>query len=201
MPPDRLIKSPSLSRPDRLPPGQTITDDWPVLHVGEVPIADLSTWTFTIFGLVEQKRVLTYQEFTALPKVKVLSDLHCVEGWSRLDCLWEGVSTSVIKGLVSIRPEATFAMVHAERGFTTNLPLDDFFQPDVLFVLKYNDKPLPIPHGGPLRLVVPRLYFWKSAKWATGVEFMAADKPGFWESRGYHMHGDPWKEERLSPPV
>ena len=134
----------------------------------------------------------------ALPRVTVLSDIHCVTGWSKLNNLWEGVSSGVIKDLVKILPPARFLMVHGARGFTTNLPLEDFFQPDVLFALRHNHNPLSPAHGYPVRLVVPHLYFWKSAKWAVGIEFLAEDRPGFWELNGYHMHGDPWKEERYS---
>ena len=191
-----IIKSPDTERAERVPPGQRLTEKWPALHYGSVPQINVSQWTFRIFGLVEKERQLNYKEFTALPQVKVFSDIHCVTGWSRLDNLWEGVASEQIKELVKILPEAKFVMVHGEGGFTTNLSLDDFFQPDVLFALKHNGETLTEAHGYPLRLVVPRLYFWKSAKWVTGVEFMAKDKRGFWESGGYHNHGDPWKEER-----
>ncbi len=193
-----VIKSPDTERAERVPPGQKLTEKWPALHYGSVPKIDISKWTFNIFGLVERERKLSYKEFTALPQVKVYSDIHCVTGWSKLDNLWEGVASEQIKGLVNVLPEAKFVMVHSAGGFTTNLSLDDFFQPDVLFALKHNGEPLTEAHGYPLRLVVPRLYFWKSAKWVTGVEFMAEDKRGFWESSGYHNHGDPWKEERYS---
>ena len=163
-----------------------------------MPDIDISQWTFTISGLVAKERKLGYQEFMSLPRVKVFSDIHCVTGWSKLDNLWEGVSTSVIRQLASILPEAKFVMVHSAGGFTTNLSLTDFFPPDVLFAIKHNNEPLTPEHGYPVRLVVPRLYFWKSAKWVVGIEFMAEDRPGFWESHGYHNHGDPWKEERYS---
>jgi DMSO/TMAO reductase YedYZ molybdopterin-dependent catalytic subunit len=193
-----LIKSPDTEREDRVPPGQKLTEKWPALHYGSVPKIDIAKWEFNIFGLVEKERRLSYAEFTALPMVWVYSDIHCVTGWSRLDNLWEGVASEQIRKLVRILPEAKFVMVHSTGGFSTNLSLDDFFQPDVLFAIKHNGEPLTLEHGYPLRLVVPRLYFWKSAKWASGVEFMAEDKRGFWESGGYHNHGDPWKEERYS---
>ncbi len=195
---ERIIKSPDTERQNRVPPNQRLTDQFPVLHYGEVPHIDLAEWTFAIGGLVEEERKISYPEFIALPQVKVFSDIHCVTGWSRLDNLWQGVSTSVIKDLVHISPEAKFVMVHGARGFTTNLSLNDFFEPDVLFAVKHNHNPLSRAHGYPLRLVVPRLYFWKSAKWVVGIEFMAEDRPGFWEMNGYHVHGDPWKEERYS---
>jgi len=195
---EEVIKSPDTEREDRVPPGQKLTEKWPALHEGSVPDIDISKWQFTIFGLVEKERKLNYQEFTALPQVKVSSDIHCVTGWSKLDNLWEGVSASQIKQLVGILPDAGFVMVHSEGGFTTNLSFSDFFQPDVIFATKHNGAPLTPAHGYPLRLVVPRLYFWKSAKWVNGVEFIDEDKPGFWESYGYHNRGDPWKEERYS---
>ena len=193
-----IVKSPDTERKDRVPLGQRVTEKWPVLHNGKVPNIDVSEWTFTISGLVKEERKLNYQEFNSLPRVKVFSDVHCVTGWSKLNNLWEGVSTSVIKELVDILPEAKFVMVHSVGGFTTNLSLSDFFEPDILFAIKHNDTPLTPEHGYPVRLVVPRLYFWKSAKWVLGVEFMEKDKRGFWEARGYHNHGDPWKEERYS---
>jgi DMSO/TMAO reductase YedYZ molybdopterin-dependent catalytic subunit len=193
-----IIKSPDTARAERVPPGQKLTEKWPALHYGPVPKIDIDQWRFRIFGLVEKERRLSYAEFTALPQVQVYSDIHCVTGWSKLDNLWEGVSSGQIKELVKILPEAKFVMVHSTGGFTTNLSLEDFFQPDVLFAIKHNGEALTKEHGYPLRLVVPRLYFWKSAKWAGGLEFMAGDKRGFWESYGYHNHGDPWKEERYS---
>jgi len=195
---EKVIRSPDTGRKDRVPPGQKVTQKWPALHYGTEPKIDIPKWAFSIFGLVEKERKLDYQEFMSLPRVKVFSDVHCVTGWSMLDNLWEGVSASQIRQLVRILPEAGFVMVHSAGGFTTNLSLDDFFQPDVLFAVKHNGEPLTPEHGYPLRLVVPRLYFWKSAKWVTGIEFMAEDKRGFWESYGYHNHGDPWKEERYS---
>jgi len=195
---EEVINSPDTERKDRIPPGQRVTEKWPTLHYGVVPDVDISQWTFTISGLVEKERKLDYEEFMSLPRVKVFSDIHCVTGWSKLDNLWEGVSTSVIRQLAHILPEAKFVMVHSAGGFTTNLSLTDFFQPDVLFAIKHNNEPLTPEHGYPVRLVVPRLFFWKSAKWVVGVEFMAEDRPGFWESHGYHNHGDPWKEERYS---
>jgi DMSO/TMAO reductase YedYZ molybdopterin-dependent catalytic subunit len=193
-----IIKSPDTERKNRVPPNQRLTDQFPILHYGDVPHINMNEWVFTISGLVDKERKIRYQEFMALPRVKVFSDIHCVTGWSRLDNLWEGVSTAVIKDLAKILPAAKFVMVHGAGGFTTNLSLKDFSEPDVLFAMKHNEAPLSREHGHPVRLVVPRLYFWKSAKWATGLEFMAEDKPGFWETGGYHNHGDPWTEERYS---
>ena len=202
-----IIISPDTQRKNRVPPGQRLTDRWPVLHYGPVPRFDPAKWSFRIWGLVNPERVLSYAEFTALPRAKVFSDIHCVTTWSRLDNLWEGVSAAAIKDLTTPLPEAGFVIVHAAGGFTTNLTLEDFFQPDVLFAMQHDPqrggtesdrKPITPEHGGPVRLVVPRLYFWKSAKWVTGIEFTDKDMPGFWESRGYHNHGDPWTEERYS---
>ena len=145
---------------------------------------------------MEAERTLNYEDFTGLPQVEVFSDIHCVTTWSRYDNLWEGVSTGVIKDLVKIKEKAKDVMVRGAGCFTTNLPLEDFFQEDALFALKHNGKLLTSEHGGPVRLVVPRLYFWKSAKWVTGIKFQAENEPGFWERAGYHIHGDPWQEER-----
>lgn len=195
---EEIIRSPDTLRENRVPPGQRLTDRWPVLHYGAVPKIDITKWTFTISGLVEQERALNYDEFMALPRVQVLSDIHCVTRWSRLDNRWKGPSSSIIKKLVTIPPEARFVIVHAAAGFTTNLALADFFEPDVLFAIKHDGAPISPEHGAPVRLIVPRLYLWKSAKWVTGLEFTSRDRPGFWESAGYHNRGDPWKEERYS---
>lgn len=193
---ETVIKSPDTKRKNRVPPGQRATENFPVLHYGGVPRIDPVDWRLRLFGLVERERSLSFSEFTAMPMVKVFSDVHCVTGWSRLDNLWEGVQSTALKDQVKILPEARFVVVHAAGKFTTNLSLEDFFLEDVLFALKHNGRPLTPDHGHPVRLVVPRLYFWKSAKWVTGVEFTSEDRPGFWESHGYHNRGDPWNEER-----
>lgn len=193
---DGVIRSPDTLRNDRVPPGQTLRKDWPVLHYGPVQRLEVSSWTLTLFGLIDRARKLTFSEFASLPHIRVLSDIHCVTTWSRLDNLWEGISTSALRDLTGILPEARFVIVHGAGGFTTNLSLDDFFQPDVLFALSHDARTLSPEHGYPVRLVVPRLYLWKSAKWVTAVEFVREDRPGFWESHGYHMRGDPWNEER-----
>jgi DMSO/TMAO reductase YedYZ molybdopterin-dependent catalytic subunit len=192
----KRIISPDTQRPNRLPPGQRLTDKWPVLHYGKVHQIDPAKWIFKITGLVEKERTLTFDDFNELPQVEVFSDIHCVTSWSRFNNTWEGVSTSIIGEIAGIKPEAKFVMVKGEGGFTTNLPLEDFLAEDALFALKHDGKPLTAEHGGPVRLVVPRLYFWKSAKWVNGIEFKARDEPGFWEKAGYHNHGDPWREER-----
>jgi DMSO/TMAO reductase YedYZ molybdopterin-dependent catalytic subunit len=195
-----LLISPDVFRPVRLPPRQVETRKWPVLHAGSVPEVDLSNWRFRIFGLVESPWECTYEEFLRLPRVRVLADMHCVTRWSKLGNLWEGVSTRTVLEQVRVLPQARYVMVHCEHGFTTNLPLEDFLGEDCLFAWKHNGEPLTPDHGYPLRLVVPRLYAWKSAKWVRGIELLAEDRPGFWESwenGGYHMRGDPWKEERF----
>ena len=192
------IISPDTQRENRVPPGQRLTDKWPILHYGSAPQIEAAQWTLTISGLVTQQTTITYEDLLALPRTKVLSDIHCVTGWSRLDNLWEGVSAQTIRESINILPEARFVTVLSWGGFTTNLTIEDFIQADVLLAIKHDSQPLSASHGYPVRLVVPRLYFWKSAKWVSGVEFRAEDQPGFWESYGYHNHGDPWKEERYS---
>jgi DMSO/TMAO reductase YedYZ molybdopterin-dependent catalytic subunit len=186
------------ARDPRLPPGQVLTRKWPVLHAGEVPIyADLDReWDSYVFGEVEEKRRFTWAEFRSLPRLTVHADMHCVTRWSKLDNAWEGVATRELLKHVTPKPTATHVMVHAENGFTTNLPLADFFAEDSLFAFGHNGQPLEPDHGYPVRLVVPRLYAWKSAKWVRGVEFLDRDHPGFWERLGYHMRGDPWAQER-----
>ncbi|HMA35462.1 MAG TPA: molybdopterin-dependent oxidoreductase [Chloroflexia bacterium] len=180
----------------RLPPGQTLTDKWPVLHYGPVPRRQLKDWNFRVWGLVDKPVVWTWDEFQALPKMTINRDISCVTRWTRFDLNFEGVPFKEVLRQVQVQPAAQFVMVHAENGFTTNLPLDDLLQDDVLFAHKAEGQELELEHGWPLRLVVPHLYFWKSAKWVRGLEFMAQNAPGFWEEAGYHMRGDPWKEER-----
>jgi DMSO/TMAO reductase YedYZ molybdopterin-dependent catalytic subunit len=182
----------------RLPPGQVLTQKWPVLTYGETPHVDRRTWTFRCFGLVEQEFSWTWEEFVRLPRVAVKSDVHCVTRWSRFDNLWEGVSVRELLERVRVRPEAVVVMVHAEKGYTTNIPLDELRREDVLLALEHDGSELPVEHGGPCRLVVPRLYFWKSAKWVRAFEFLDFDAPGFWERNGYHLRADPWREERYS---
>ena len=197
-PPKDVVVSPDTRRAHRVPPGQRLVRDWPVLHAGAVPRIDNASWTLTISGLVQRERRLTLQEFLALPMTRVISDIHCVTTWSRLDNEWEGVLSSTIRTVCPPLPAARFVIVRAAGDWTTNIPAQDFFQDDVLLAVKHNDRPIEPEHGAPVRLVVPRLYFWKSAKWVTGIEYAAEDEPGFWESRGYHNRGDPWKEERYS---
>ena len=182
----------------RLPPGQSATLKWPVLHEGTVPRFDPRTWDFQIAGLVEKPVRLTWDEFTSLPIKQVTADMHCVTRWSRFDVRWEGVPFAEVMKLAGAKPDAKYVMVVAEQGYTSNVPLEDLMRPATLFALKHNGEPLPADHGYPVRLVVPHLYFWKSAKWLQRIEFLAEDAPGYWEVRGYHNRGDPWAEQRYS---
>jgi DMSO/TMAO reductase YedYZ molybdopterin-dependent catalytic subunit len=182
----------------RLPPGQVLTAKWPVLTYGETPRVDLRTWTFRCFGRVEEDVAWSWEELTELPQVEVKSDVHCVTRWSRFDNVWKGVPLREVLARVNVRPEAVAVMVHAEQGYTTNIRVADLRADDVLLALQHDGAPLAAEHGGPCRLVVPHLYFWKSAKWIRGFEFLELDAPGFWEVNGYHLHADPWKEERYS---
>jgi DMSO/TMAO reductase YedYZ molybdopterin-dependent catalytic subunit len=183
----------------RLPPGQSLTLKWPVLHMGEVPPFDPKTWDFRVGGLVENPLRLTWDEFTHLPMKEITADMHCVTRWSRFDVRWEGVLFAEVARLAQPKPEAKFVMVLAEQDYTSNVPLADLMRPTTLFALRHNGEPLPPDHGYPVRLVVPHLYAWKSVKWVRGLEFRAEDAPGFWEENGYHMYGDPFREERFSP--
>jgi DMSO/TMAO reductase YedYZ molybdopterin-dependent catalytic subunit len=191
------VVSPDTIRQRRIPPGQVETRRWPVLHAGPTPNVDLASWTFTLSGLVEKTQTFTWPKFRALLSARVFADMHCVTRWSMLNNAWEGVRVSEVMKTVVLKPEAKFVLVHAENGFTTNLPLTDFLGDDCLFAWSHNGQELDPDHGWPLRLIVPRLYAWKSAKWVTGIEFLAEDQPGFWEENGYHTHGDPWAEERF----
>ena len=180
----------------RVPPGQYLTEKWPVLHYGSVPRFDPRTWSFRVFGKVLNEFSLKWEEFQKLPMTTVTADMHCVTTWSRLDQRWEGVAFSKIVELAKPLPEAKFVIAHSEQGFTANIPIEFCLRDDSLIALRANGEPLTAEHGAPARLVVPRLYAWKSAKWLRGIEFSSTDKPGFWERNGYHNRGDPWKEER-----
>lgn len=195
--PEGTVVSPDVRRERRLPPGQVRTRKWPVLDAFGTPRVDPDRWRFRVGGLVEREWEADWTTFRALPSVRVFADFHCVTRWSRLDNLWEGVATKTIADLVGVDPRARFVLVHGlDNGFTTNLPLDDFLGDDALFAWSHDDRPLAAEHGGPLRLVVPRLYAWKSAKWACGLTFLESDRAGYWEDGGYHMKGDPWLEQR-----
>jgi DMSO/TMAO reductase YedYZ molybdopterin-dependent catalytic subunit len=188
--PDELAK--------RVPPGQSLTAKWPVLTYGLTPRFDPKTWAFRCFGLVEEEVSWTWEEFLTLPQTGVQCDIHCVTRWSRLDNRFEGVHVREIMKRVRLKPEAKFVLLHADPDYTTNLALEELVDDDVVLALRHDGAPLTPEHGGPLRLVVPKLYFWKSAKWLRGFEFLDVNPPGFWEVNGYHMHADPWKEERYS---
>ncbi|MCS7033601.1 MAG: sulfite oxidase-like oxidoreductase [Phycisphaerae bacterium] len=193
--PDTLRGSPEA----RTPPGQTLTRKWPVLHYGPVPRVDPHSpeWRLRIFGLCDNPCELTYDQLRSLPAVDVFCDIHCVTRWSRLDNTFTGVQTKLLLERARPRPEARFVMCHCEAGFTVNVPLSDFTGEDCLLAWAWEGRELEPEHGWPLRGLVPRLYFWKSGKWIRGIELRATDAPGFWEQNGYHMRGDPWKEERF----
>jgi DMSO/TMAO reductase YedYZ molybdopterin-dependent catalytic subunit len=188
------------ARPEaqRLPPGQREVKTWPVLDLGAQPRIDLKLWRLTIDGLVENPLTLDWQTFQDLPQSDSVSDIHCVTAWSRYDNRWRGVLVSDLLTLVQPKPEARFVLFQSYDTYTTNLPLEEFAVPDALLATHWEGEPLTVEHGGPLRVVVPQLYFWKSAKWLKRITFAAEDQPGFWEVRGYHNHGDPWEEERYS---
>ncbi len=197
-PPDVII-SPDTRRAQRIPPGQSRTRKWPVLDASGTPPVDLATWRLSLGGLVAKPTAFDWAAFTALPRVRVFADFHCVTRWSRLGNVWEGVSTrELIDRAGGVSPEAKYVLVRGyDSGWTTNLPLADFLAEDALVAISHDGHPLDADHGGPARLIVPLLYAWKSAKWISAIEFLDRDRAGFWERNGYHMHGDPWKEERF----
>jgi DMSO/TMAO reductase YedYZ molybdopterin-dependent catalytic subunit len=200
---DRQLLERRMRDAGRLPPGQSATIKWPVLHEGAVPEFDPATWDFRTGGLVEEPLALSYEAFLALPRIEVRSDFHCVTRWSTFDNVWEGVSVREVLARTRPRPEATHVMVVGNRGenphgYTTNVPLADLERPEALFAFRNRGEDLSPEHGWPLRLVVPHLYAWKSCKWVRGLVFMDGDKPGYWEGLGYHMYGDPFAEQRFS---
>jgi DMSO/TMAO reductase YedYZ molybdopterin-dependent catalytic subunit len=183
---------------ERLPPDQVLTAKWPVLTYGAVPPIDLRQWSFRCYGLVEREVSFRWEEFVALPQVEIVSDIHCVTHWSRFDNHWKGVSVREIFRRCGIAAGAAAVMVHSFGGYTTNVSVEDLLGDDVLLAVAHDGQPLALEHGGPCRLVVPKLYFWKSAKWVRAFEFLEVNAPGFWEENGYHMHADPWLSERYS---
>ncbi len=196
--PPQAIISPDTNRAIRVPPGQVRTKKWPVLHAGRVPVVSTDAWSLTIDGLVDHPFRLTWADFQSLPRVRVFADFHCVTRWSRLGNLWDGVAASEIARRAGLRSEARFAIARgSDDGWTTNLPLSDFLAADALFADLHDGRLLTPDHGGPVRLVVPHLYAWKSAKWVKSLTFVADDAPGYWERLGYHDRGDPWVEERF----
>jgi len=180
----------------RVPPGQYLTQKWPVLHYGPVPPFNPRTWDFRVFGNVENEFKLNWEEFQKLEQTTVQADMHCVTTWSRLDQKWEGIPFAKIIELAKPKSDTKFVIAHSEYGFTANTPLEYCVRDDCLIALRANGEPLTAEHGSPARLVVPPLYAWKSAKWLRGIEFRDTDAPGFWERNGYHNTGDPWKEQR-----
>jgi DMSO/TMAO reductase YedYZ molybdopterin-dependent catalytic subunit len=184
--------------PARLPPGQYLTEKWPVLHAGDVPDTDLATWDLRVWGEVEEPLTLTWDELQGLPATEVTQDIHCVTRWSRFDASFRGVHWRELAPLVKPKPSARFVVAHAEQGFTANVPLEFLEDEQALLAYEADGEPLTPEHGWPLRLVIPRKYFWKSAKWLRGLELRASDEPGFWERYGYHNEADYWQEERYS---
>ncbi len=182
--------------PARIPPGQYYTDKWPVLHAGSIPSIDIATWDLNVFGLVRNPVRLSFDELRELGERDQTSDIHCVTRWTRLDMSWKGVPLRAILDLVEPLDSARYVIAHAEQGYTANLPIEALQDPDVMIGLEADGAPLTPEHGYPARLVVPKRYFWKSAKWLRGLEFSDVDKPGFWEGYGYHNEADPWREER-----
>lgn len=197
--PGDVIVSPDTWRPNRIPPGQSRTKKWPVLDASGPPRIDAAHWKLQLGGLIENPISWTFAQFQQLRRVKVFADFHCVTRWSRLGNVWEGVATRDIVSLAGgIRPECKYVLAYGhDQGWTTNLSIDEFLADDALIATHHDGEPISVEHGGPARLVVPRLYAWKSAKWLSGLEFLAEDRAGFWERNGYHMHGDPWTEERF----
>jgi DMSO/TMAO reductase YedYZ molybdopterin-dependent catalytic subunit len=194
---------------NRLPPGQSLTNKFPVLHYGPTPRTDLNTWDFRVFGLVEEEKVWNWEEFNKLPRTQIQMDLHCVTRWSKFDTNWEGVSvkTLIDEGFIKPKPEAEFVVQHCEYGYTTNTPLELILQDNFLLATHYEGEPIPLEHGYPLRGLIGTFadrseaksaYLWKGGKWLRGLEFRATDKLGFWENAGYHNEADPWKEQRFS---
>jgi DMSO/TMAO reductase YedYZ molybdopterin-dependent catalytic subunit len=197
-----------IRREGRLPPGQSLTQKFPVLHYGPVPVFNPAVWTFNVWGELEENRQWTWAEFNLLPRTRLVMDIHCVTRWSKFDTAWEGVSvrTLVDQGIIKLRPTVKFVIQHAEFGFTANLPLEVVLADNFLLATHFNGEPLSPDHGFPLRGVVGYIpgredlmtpYFWKGAKWLRGLEFTAHDQPGFWEQAGYHNEGDAWKEQRF----
>lgn len=182
----------------RLPPGQHLVKNWPILDLGQTPNVPTDRWKLDITGAVAKPLTFDWAAFNALPQTDKTSDIHCVTSWSRYDNHWRGVSTHDLLDAVAPNEDAKFVVLTSNDGYTTNLSLEDFCSPDAIIVHTWEGQPLELDHGGPVRLVVPHLYFWKSAKWLRRIDFATRDHPGFWEVRGYHNRGDPWKEQRYS---
>jgi DMSO/TMAO reductase YedYZ molybdopterin-dependent catalytic subunit len=195
---DVVVTGPPEHALRRVPPGQRVTRGWPVLHEGPVPSFDPLTWRLQFIGACNEPYEVSYAKVQAFPKIELHSDFHCVTGWSKLDNVWRGVPTKALLDKTEPAADATHVLVHAERGYAANLPLEILMQEEAALVWSHNGQDLAPEHGFPLRLIVPRLYGWKSVKWVRAIELRTQDKRGFWETRGYHNHGDPWREERYS---
>ncbi|MFV1861146.1 MULTISPECIES: sulfite oxidase-like oxidoreductase [Bacillus amyloliquefaciens group] len=192
-------KTKQTKQSERIPPNQNVTTKFPVLHAGNVPYyEDMSKWNLQVYGLVDRPMLLSFKDIKAFPEAEVKNDIHCVTGWSRLDNIWKGIRAKDIAEKAGVHKEAGFVILHAEEGWTANLPLSDFTRETSLLAYAHNGEPLTPEHGYPLRGVFPHLYFWKSAKWLRGIQFTKENHPGFWEKNGYHMRGDPWKNERFT---
>ncbi|HLE63587.1 MAG TPA: sulfite oxidase-like oxidoreductase [Pyrinomonadaceae bacterium] len=188
-----IVISPDTRRDNRIPPGQSRTKKWPVLDAHGAPDIDLATWTFEVDGLVERPQRLSLDEFMQLPPVRVYADFHCVTRWSRLDNIWSGVAARAVAQIAGLKPEAKFVVAAAyDYSWTTNIPIEHFLAEDSLLAWSHDGAPIPLEHGGPVRLIVPQLYAWKSAKWIKGLRFLEHDEAGYWEQGGYHMRGNPW---------
>lgn len=195
--PRKFFEKPEPSQSDRVPPGQYLAKGFPVLSYGETPQVSTDDWLFKVWGLVEAKS-FDWSDFMNLPQQDFTADFHCVTRWSKLDVTWTGVKVTDFLDAINPDPKATHILQHCYGGYTTNLSLEDFVRPENFFAHTLNGEPLPADHGGPMRLVVPHLYAWKSAKWINGIEFLDQDREGFWERNGYHMRGEPWAEERYA---
>lgn len=188
---------PKREQSDRLPPGQYKTRDFPVLSLGPTPVVSRQDWSLDIFGLANQKS-WNWQEFNKLPMVDITTDIHCVTKWSKFDTHWKGVTFDQILKLVTVQLTANYLVAYSYDGYTTNIPLPDVINGQAIIAVAYDGQEISSEHGGPVRIILPHLYFWKSAKWLHKIEFVNSDQPGFWETRGYHNYGDPWKEQRYS---
>ncbi len=195
--PRKFFEKPEPSQSDRVPPGQYLAKGFPVLSYGETPQVSTDDWLFKVWGLVENKS-FDWSDFMNLPQQDFTADFHCVTRWSKLDVTWTGIKVTDFLDAINLDPKASHILQHCYGGYTTNLSLEDFVRPENFFAHTLNGEPLPADHGGPMRLVVPHLYAWKSAKWINGIEFLDQDREGFWERNGYHMRGEPWAEERYA---
>ncbi|MBD1853652.1 sulfite oxidase-like oxidoreductase [Leptolyngbya sp. FACHB-711] len=193
----KFFQKPSSELKDRVPPGQHLASGFPVLTYGQTPTVDIDTWEFKVWGLATPK-TFTWEDFMAMPQTEFTADFHCVTTWSKLDVKWRGVKVTDFMQQIEVNPKAVHLMEHCYGGYTTNISMEDFLREENFFAHTLFDEPLPSDHGGPMRLVVPHLYAWKSAKWINGLEFLDRTDLGFWERNGYHHRGEPWAEERYS---